>query len=107
MQKSDFKSKTETVDGIEYTLLEMDAGTALAIQEQFIECPASTKNAIAWSDQILAASLRIAVEDLHKFPMTHYRKVKDTLGPIALEMNGFKTKAADVSEEAQAGAMSV
>lgn len=98
----DFRKATETVDGEVYTLTEMDAGTALKIQEQFRAKGNSAENALEWGRTILAASLRRDLSDLLAMPVTHFQRMNDVLGPIALEINGFKV--AEQPGEPQAGA---
>lgn len=97
----DFKRTTETVGGVEYTLIEMDAGMALKIQDEFIAKSKDPSSALEWGRTILAASLRRNLSDLMALPVTHFQAVMDKLGPIALEINGFKV--AEQPGEAQAG----
>lgn len=97
----EFQKQTETVDGVEYTVTEMDAATALSIQDTFLNGATDKANARKWGDAVLAASIGIPVDDLIALPFSHYQKVRDVIGPISLKINGFKV--AETPGEPQAG----
>lgn len=98
----EFKKRIEIVDGVEYTLTEMDAGTALRIQDEFLAKGNTPTSAMEWGRTILAASLRRDLPDLLKLPATHFAHMNEILGPISLEINGFKVSKEP--GEAEAGA---
>lgn len=103
MQAVPFRTRTETVDGVEYVLTEMDGGTSLAIQLQMTEEAASTSRSVYWRERIIAESLKVTVDDLRKLSASQYTRITEVLGPIALELNGFKT-GSEAPGESQAGA---
>lgn len=97
----EFKKRTETVGGVEYTLIEPEGGVALSIQEEFAEAEKSAKRSQLWADTVIATAMRIKVEDLRAMPISHYSEIKQKLWPIALDLFGLKQVEPG---EAQAGA---
>jgi hypothetical protein len=97
----EFKTKTETVGGVEYTLTEPEGGVALGIQEQFSDESKSPDRIRLWGDTVLATTMGISVDDLRKLPLSHYNEIQIKLSPIALELFGLKVVAPG---EAQVGA---
>lgn len=85
----DFKTKTETVGGVEYTLTEPEGGVALSIQEEFSD-QQSPERIMLWGDTLIASALGISVDEFRKWPLSIYNEARVKLSPIALDLFGLK-----------------